>query len=222
MTFVAAPRSGVTAYDHRRASGGADYRRADPPRRRRHRHPDRRERHGRRGHADRRLDRRRGDQRARRIAPRPTGRSGQSCAEPTERRIGRTDDGGFRCRRRRGRRLSRASPSPEAEHAKSARLDAPFRRVPFPRARFAAMHADEGAQGRGDAGIGGVAETSAHRRRPRAAPPSGYVAAAFDLFDPQPTVAAGASCHAAGRAAAAAGARRRTNQRGAVTGAAGR
>ncbi|MGB6509206.1 MAG: hypothetical protein WBF07_13895, partial [Xanthobacteraceae bacterium] len=34
--------------------------------------------------------------------------------------------------------LSRASPSPEAEHAKSARLDAPFRRVPFPRARFAA------------------------------------------------------------------------------------
>ena len=28
MTFVAAPRSGVTAYDPRRAAGGADYRRA--------------------------------------------------------------------------------------------------------------------------------------------------------------------------------------------------
>ncbi len=68
-----------------------------PARRCGHRHLDRRERHGRRGHADRRLDDRRGDQR-RAACARPTGPSGQSCAEPTERRTGRTDDGGFRCR----------------------------------------------------------------------------------------------------------------------------
>ncbi|MFY9695835.1 MAG: tlde1 domain-containing protein [Xanthobacteraceae bacterium] len=87
--------------------------------------------------------------------------------------------------------LSRASPSPEAEHAKSARLDAPFRRVPFPRARFAAVHADEGA--REEAMLKSLAPAGNIGASPEAAAslPSGYVAAAFDLFDPQPTLAAG-------------------------------
>ncbi|MGB6320267.1 MAG: DUF2778 domain-containing protein, partial [Xanthobacteraceae bacterium] len=88
--------------------------------------------------------------------------------------------------------FSRASPSPEAEHAKSARLDAPFRRVPFPRARFAAMHADEGA--REEAMLESVASGNISASpQAAAAQPSGYIAAAFDLFDPQPTVAAGLS-----------------------------
>jgi Protein of unknown function (DUF2778) len=87
--------------------------------------------------------------------------------------------------------LSRYSPSPNAEQDKDSRLDAPLRRVPFPRARFAAMHADEGA--REEAMLDSLApegdiDASAHAG---VTPPSGYVAAAFDVFNPQPTFAAG-------------------------------
>ncbi len=87
--------------------------------------------------------------------------------------------------------LSRYSPSPAAERAKGSRLDALFRRVPFPRARFAALHADEGA--REEAALESVAPAGNIDASPqaRATLPSGYVAAAFDLFDPQPTLAAG-------------------------------
>ena len=85
--------------------------------------------------------------------------------------------------------LARTSPAPEVEHAKSARLDAPFRRVPFPLARFAAVHADEGA--REEAMLESAALAADSNASPQAAatPPSGYVAATFDLFDPQPTLA---------------------------------
>ncbi|HUI13986.1 MAG TPA: DUF2778 domain-containing protein [Xanthobacteraceae bacterium] len=88
-------------------------------------------------------------------------------------------------------RLSRYSPSLQAEREKGAKLDAPFRRVPFPRARFAALHADEGA--REEAMLESLAPAGNISASPqaRATLPSGYVAATFDLFDPQPTVAAG-------------------------------
>jgi hypothetical protein len=85
--------------------------------------------------------------------------------------------------------LSRYAPSQQAERDKSSRLDAPFRRVPFPRARFAAMHADEGA--REEAMLDSLAPAGniGTSSQARATLPSGYVAAAFDLFDPQPTLA---------------------------------
>ena len=163
----------------------------DPPRRCGHRHLDRRERHGRRGHANRRLDDRRGDQR-RAACARSAGRSGQNCAKPSERRIGRKDDGRFRCRCRRGRQALPHFALAGSRAAKSARLDAPVRRVPFPLARFAAVHADEGA--REEAMLESVASGNISASpQAAAAQPSGHVAAAFDLFDPQPTVAAGLS-----------------------------
>lgn len=87
--------------------------------------------------------------------------------------------------------LSSYSPSPEAERDKGARLDAPFRRVPFPRARFAAVHSDEGASEEAMLESMAPAGNIGASTRARATLPSGYVAAAFNLFDPQPTVAAG-------------------------------
>jgi Tlde1 domain len=85
--------------------------------------------------------------------------------------------------------LSRASPSPEAERAKDSRLAAPVRRRPFPLARFFAVRADEGA--REAAMLESLASAGEINASPQvqATPPSGYVAAAFDLFDPQPTLA---------------------------------
>ena len=90
-------------------------------------------------------------------------------------------------------RLSHTSPSPEAEQAKGAKLDAQIRRVPFPRARFAALHADEGAREEAMLESMTPAGDISASAQPAASLPSGYVAAAFDLFDPQPTVPAGLS-----------------------------
>lgn len=87
--------------------------------------------------------------------------------------------------------LSPSSPSPEAERDKGARLDAPFRRVPFPHARFAAVHSDEGAREEAMLESMAPAGNIGASPRARATLPSGYVAAAFNLFDPQPTLAAG-------------------------------
>jgi len=83
-----------------------------------------------------------------------------------------------------------SSLSPQAERDKQAKLGAAIHRVPFPRARFAALHADEGA--REGAMLESLAASGAMNAPPLAGatPPSGYVAATFDLFDPQPTLAA--------------------------------
>ena len=191
MTFVAAPRSGVTAYDHRRAAGGADYRRAIR----------------RAGVGIGTLTAASGTAGAVTLtaawmiaaaisaAPHapglPAPRDKVALSPPSGGLAGRMM-ADFDAVAGAAADFSRASPSPEAEHAKSAQLDAPFRRVPFPRARFAAMHADEGA--REEAMLKSVASGNISASpQAAAAQPSGYIAAAFDLFDPQPTVAAGLS-----------------------------
>jgi len=84
---------------------------------------------------------------------------------------------------------ARVAPSADAERFKTSRLDG-MRRVRFPSERFAFRPTDEGekeaaaieAQGRGAK----LAEAGA-------TPPSGYVAATFDLFNPEPTWAASLS-----------------------------
>jgi hypothetical protein len=75
-----------------------------------------------------------------------------------------------------------SSPSSNAEHDKGSRLDA-FHRVRFPRERFAFTPADEGERE--------AAALDARSALPQtgATPPSGYVAATFDLFNPAPTLA---------------------------------
>jgi hypothetical protein len=75
------------------------------------------------------------------------------------------------------------SPSSHAERDKGPRLDA-VHRVRFPRERFAFTAADEGERE--------AAALDARSALPQAGatPPSGYVAATFDLFDPEPTLAA--------------------------------
>ena len=82
--------------------------------------------------------------------------------------------------------LSPSAPSPQAERDKGPKLNTSFHRVPFPRARFAALHADEGA--REAAMLDSMAPAgNIDASLPTAAmPPSGYVAAAFDVFDPTP------------------------------------
>lgn len=75
-----------------------------------------------------------------------------------------------------------ANRSDVSERDKGSRLDA-FRRVRFPRERFAFSTTDEGEL---------EAAAIDARGTPTAAgttPPSGYVAAAFDLFNPAPTLA---------------------------------
>jgi len=74
------------------------------------------------------------------------------------------------------------SPTRTAEREKASRLDA-VRRVRFPRERFAFPSADEGEREAAALDAQGVLPHSGG-----ATPPSGYVAAAFDLFDPQPTL----------------------------------
>jgi len=78
------------------------------------------------------------------------------------------------------------SPSTDAERVKSSRLDA-VDRVRFPTERFALTHADEGE--REAAAIEAQAGAAKPTSLPDggAAPPSGYVAATFDLFNPEPT-----------------------------------
>ncbi|MGC1778501.1 MAG: DUF2778 domain-containing protein [Xanthobacteraceae bacterium] len=78
------------------------------------------------------------------------------------------------------------SPSRAAERIKSARLDA-VRRVRFPSERFALTPANEG-----DREAAAIEAQSAGAKPTGlpgtgAAPPSGYVAATFDLLDPEPT-----------------------------------
>ena len=194
MTFVDAPRLGVPAYDQRRASTGGDYRRAIR----------------RAGIGLGTLTAASGTAGAVTLtaawmiaaaisaAPHapdlpsnlPAGHDKIALSAPSGGLAGRMI-ADFAAVADAAADFSRASPSPEAEHAKSARLDAPFRRVPFPRARFAAVHADEGA--REEAMLELLAPAGNIGAAPQAAAtlPSGYVAAAFDLFDPQPTVAAG-------------------------------
>jgi hypothetical protein len=192
MTFVAAPRSGVTAYDPRRASGGADYRRAIR----------------RAGVGIGTLTAASGTAGAVTLtaawmiaaaisgAPHapglPAAQDKIALSPPSGGLAGRMM-ADFDAVAGAAVKLSRASPSPEAEQAKSARLDAPVRRAPFPLARFAAVHADEGA--REEAMLQSMAPAGNIGASPQAAAaqPSGYVAAAFDLFDPQPTTAAGLS-----------------------------
>lgn len=192
MTFVAAPRSGVTAYDHRRASAGVDYRRAIR----------------RAGVGIGTLTAASGTAGAVTLtaawmiaaaisgAPHPPGLPAAqdkiALSPPSGGLAGRMI-ADFDAVAGAAANLSRATPSREAEQAKSARLDAQVRRVPFPRAQFAAMHADEGA--REEAMLESMAPAGNISAPAQAAAtlPSGYVAAAFDLFDPQPTVAAGLS-----------------------------
>src|ERR1700689_2765105 len=191
MTFVAAPRSGVTAYDHCRASGSADYRRAIR----------------RAGVGIGTLTAASGTAGAVTLtaawmiaaaisaAPHapglPAPRDKVALSPPNGGLAGRMM-ADFDAVAGAAVKLSRASPSPEAEHAKSARLDAQVRRAPFPLARFAAVHADEGA--REEAMLESVASGNISASpQAAAAQPSGHVAAAFDLFDPQPTIAAGLS-----------------------------
>ena len=191
MTFVAAPRSGVTAYDPRRASGSVDYRRAIR----------------RAGVGIGTLTAASGTAGAVTLtaawmiaaaisaAPHapglPAPRDKVALSPPSGGLAGRMM-ADFDAVAGAAVKLSRASPSPEAEHAKSARLEAQVRRAPFPLARFAAVHADEGA--REEAMMESV-ESGNISASPQAAAaqPSGHVAAAFDLFDPLPTVAAGLS-----------------------------
>jgi hypothetical protein len=78
------------------------------------------------------------------------------------------------------------APSSNAAHDKGGRLNA-VRRVRFPRERFAFAPVDEGEREAAALDAGNVAPNNA---QPGVTPPSGYVAAAFDLFDPQPTLAA--------------------------------
>ncbi|MGB7035272.1 MAG: tlde1 domain-containing protein [Xanthobacteraceae bacterium] len=82
--------------------------------------------------------------------------------------------------------LSPLSPSRAAERIKSARLDA-VRRVPFPSERFALTPTNEGDREAAaiEAQSAGAKPTAVPENG--AAPPSGYVAATFDLLDPQPT-----------------------------------
>ena len=77
------------------------------------------------------------------------------------------------------------SPSLNAEHDKGSRLDA-GRRVRFPRERFAFTLADEGEREAAAMDAQGAPSQAG------ATLPSGYVASAFDLFDPEPTLAAAA------------------------------
>lgn len=74
------------------------------------------------------------------------------------------------------------APPANAEHEKGPRLDA-FRRVRFPGERFAFPSADEGEREAAALDAQGVLPHAGGTT-----PPSGYVAAAFDLFDPQPTL----------------------------------
>ncbi len=82
--------------------------------------------------------------------------------------------------------LSPLSPSREAERVKSARLDA-VRRVRFPSERFALTPTNEGDREAAaiEAQSAGAKQTASPETG--AAPPSGYVAATFDLLDPEPT-----------------------------------
>ena len=70
---------------------------------------------------------------------------------------------------------------PSAEHEKGSRLDA-FRRVRFPRERFAFSTTDEGEL------EAAAIDAQGAPLQPGATPPSGYVAAAFDLFNPAPAL----------------------------------
>jgi hypothetical protein len=191
MTFVATPRSGVTAYDHRRAPS-ADYRRAIR----------------RAGVGIGTLTAASGTAGAVTLtaawmiaaaisgAPHapglPAAQDKIALSPPSGGLAGRMI-ADFDAVAGAAAKLSRTSPSPEAEQAKGARLDAQIRRVPFPRARFAALHADEGAREEAMLESMTPAGDISASAQPAAALPSGYVAAAFDLFDPQPTVAAGLS-----------------------------
>ena len=190
MTFVAAPRSGVTAYDQRRTSAGADCRRAIR----------------RAGIGIGTLTAASGTAGAVTLTaawmiaaaisatPRLPGlpNAGDKIAlSPPNGGLAGRMVADFDAVAGAAAALSRTSPSPSAEQDKGSRLDAPFRRVPFPRARFAAMHADEGA--REEAMLDSLAPAGNISASPQAAAtlPSGYVAATFDVFDPQPTLAAG-------------------------------
>ncbi len=191
MTFVATPRSGVTAYDPRRAPAGADYRRAIR----------------RAGVGIGTLTAASGTAGAVTLTAAWMIAAAISAAPhapglpAAQDKVALSPPGGGLAGRMMADfdavagaavTLSRTSPSPEAEQAKSARLDALVRRAPFPLARFAAVHADEGA--REEAMMESVASGNISASPQAAATqPSGYVAAAFDLFDPQPTVAAGLS-----------------------------
>ncbi len=189
MTFAAATRFGVTAHDHRRVSGGGDYRRAIR----------------RAGIGIGTLTAASGTAGAVTLtaawmiaaaisaAPHPPGLPAAqdkiALSPPSGGLAGRMI-ADFDSVAGAAADLSRYSPSPEAGHPKGPRLNAPFRRVPFPRARFAAVHADEGAKE--EAMLESVAPAGDIDASPQAeaTPPSGYVAATFDLFDPQPTLAA--------------------------------
>jgi len=189
MTFGAATRSGVTAYDRRRASAGADYRRAVR----------------RVGIGIGTLTAASGTAGAVTLtaawmiaaaisgAPHlpglPSARDRIALSAPSSGLAGRMM-ADFDAVAGAAGDLSRYSRSPEAEHAKGPKLEAAFRRVPFPLARFAAVHADEGA--REEAMLESAAPAGDINASPQTAatPPSGYVAATFDLFDPQPTLAA--------------------------------
>jgi type VI secretion system (T6SS) effector TldE1-like protein len=189
MTFAAATRFGVTAYDQRRASGGSDYRRAIR----------------RAGIGIGTLTAASGTAGAVTLtaawmiaaaisgAPRPPGlpaAQDKIALSPLSGGSAERMIADFDAVAGTAADLSPYSPSPEAEHAKGPRLNAPVRRVPFPRARFAAVHADEGA--REAAMLESLAPAGDIDASPQAGatPPSGYVAATFDLFDPQPTLAA--------------------------------
>ncbi len=189
MTLVAATRFGVTADDHRRASRGADYRRAIR----------------RAGIGIGTLTAASGTAGAVTLtaawmiaaaisgAPHPPGlpavQDRIAVSPPSGGLAGRMI-ADFDSVAGAAANLARYSPAPEAEQHKGPRLNAPFRRVPFPRARFAAVHADEGA--REEAMLESAAPAGDINASPLAGatPPSGYVAATFDLFDPQPTLAA--------------------------------
>ena len=189
MTFVATPRSGVTAYDHRRAPAGADYRRA----------------FRRAGVGIGTLTAASGTAgavtltAAWMIAAAISGAPHAPGLPAAQDKIVLTPPSGGLAGRMMadfdavaGAAVTLSRTSPEAEQAKSARLDAQTRRAPFPLARFAAVHADEGA--REEAMMESVASGNISASPQAAtAQPSGHVAAAFDLFDPQPTVAAGLS-----------------------------
>jgi Protein of unknown function (DUF2778) len=189
MTFVAAPRSGVTACDRRRASAGADYRRAIR----------------RAGVGIGTLTAASGTAGAVTLtaawmiaaaisaAPHPPGlpaAQDRIAISPANGGLAGRMVADFDSVAGAAASLARTSPASDAEQHKAARLDAPFRRVPFPRDRFAAVHADEGA--REEAMLESAAPTADTDASAQAAvtPPSGYVAATFDLFDPQPTLAA--------------------------------
>ncbi len=189
MTFVAAPRSGASACDHRRASASADYRRAIR----------------RAGVGIGTLTAASGTAGAVTLtaawmiaaaisaAPRPPGlpaAQDRIAISPANGGLAGRMVADFDSVAGAAANLARYSPASDAERHKGARLDAPFRRVPFPRDRFAAVHADEGA--REETMLESAALSADTKESPQAGatPPSGYVAATFDLFDPQPTLAA--------------------------------